>query len=189
MRGDQREASVIRKAATAVLAAAVVLVGTGCSSSTSGTASPETGDPKGATAALWDPCTQVTDEVLRQVGVDPNTRESGIGGVAVDGWKSCTWHDTPNWEYSLTVWSSVNSIDDLKQKDGNTGFVDTTVAGRSGVQYKGNSGANGEQCFVSFPAKQGIVEVSALNVTTRTSVSACDRVSSAAAVIVPILPR
>lgn len=189
MRGDQREASVIRKAATAVLAAAVVLVvGTGCSSSTSGTASPETSDPKGATAALWDPCTQVTDDVLRQAGMDPATKTTNIGGVAVDGWKLCSWHDNPDYYYTLGVWSSLFTIEDLKKKPDNVDFQAVTAGGRNGFQYRTASDKNGTNCYVAFPASQGTFEVSIYNMSSRAAEAPCSHAVSAAAAIVPLFP-
>ncbi|WP_084461011.1 DUF3558 domain-containing protein [Nocardia kruczakiae] len=188
MRGDQREASVIRKAATAVLAAAAVLVGAGCSSSTSGTASPETSDPKVATAALWDPCTQVTDDVLRQAGMDPATRAVNIGGVPVDGWKLCSWHDNPDYYYTLGVWSSIFTIDDLKKKSDNIDFQEVTVAGRKGFQYRTASDKNGTNCYVAFPGSRGTFEVSMYNMSSRAAEPPCSHAISAASALVPLFP-
>ncbi|NKY44421.1 DUF3558 domain-containing protein [Nocardia cerradoensis] len=189
MRGDQREASVIRKAATAVLAAAVVLVGGGCSSSTSGTASPETSDPKVATAALWDPCTQVSDDVLRQVGADPSTRESGVGGVQVDGWKVCSWSAAPMHARSLVVWSTTFSLDDIKNKQDNVDFTAVTVAGRQGWKFHRASDRNNEKCDLVFPAATGAYQLSFYNNDPGDSKAPCDSVMAAAQDVVPLFPK
>ncbi|WP_181063128.1 DUF3558 domain-containing protein [Nocardia nova] len=170
-------------AATAVLA-----LGTGCSSSNSGTATPATSDAKAATAALWDPCTQVTDAALRQAGVDPATRTVNIGGVAVDGWKLCSWHDSPDFYYTLGVWSSVFTVDDLKKKPDNIDFQEVTVGGRKGYQYRTASDKNGTNCYAAFPASQGTFEVSIYNMSSRATESPCPHAVSAAAAIVPLFP-
>ncbi|MGY1896628.1 DUF3558 domain-containing protein [Nocardia gipuzkoensis] len=162
----------------------------GCTQSTDGTANPNMStDKNAATAALWDPCTQISDQTLRNLGVDPATRESGIGGVQVDRWKVCTWHDTPEWQYSLTVWSTTFTVDDLKKKKENVDFVDITIGVRNGVRHGIASDRKNEKCYLAFPASQGAVEVSVLNVSSRATVPPCDRVSSAAQVLVPAFPR
>lgn len=189
MRGDQREASVIRKAATAVLAAAVVLVvGTGCSSSTSGTASPETSDPKAATAALWDPCT-LDSAAVAQMKVDPSTRKSDIAGQSsVEGFKKCTWHDNP-WTYSVNVWSTVYTVDDYRKKEAGADFQPVTIGGRSGVKYEPMDDSSGDQCFVQFPGDHGSFIVSVLRQDPSTPEAPCDRATAAATAVVGALPR
>lgn len=188
-RGDLREASVIRKAATAALAAAAVLVvGAGCSSSTSGTAAPETSDPKAATEALWDPCT-LDAATVDQMQVDPSTRKSDIAGQAsVEGFKKCTWHDTP-WTYSVNVWSTVHSVDDYRQKEAGADFQTVTIGGRSGVKYVPAEDSSGDQCFVQFPAGHGSYIVSVLRQDPNSAEAPCDRATAAASAVVGALPQ
>lgn len=183
------EALVGRRTGAAVVLAGVLALA-GCTQSSDETATPSTSiDQKTANAALWDPCTQVSDGTLRTLGVDPSTRESGIGGVQVEGWKVCTWHDTPDWDYSLTVWSTSFTVDDLKQKKENVDFADISIGSRNGVRHRIASDSKNEKCYLAFPASQGTVEVSVLNVTSRATVPPCDRASSAANALMTFLPR
>jgi hypothetical protein len=173
-----------------VLAAAVVLVvGTGCSSSTSGTASPETSAADANSAVNWDPCTQISDDVVRQVGADPTTRETGVGGVAVEGWKACSWYFQPEKARSLTVWSSKFTADDLKKKSDNIDFAAISVAGRDGWRYHRASDTRHEDCDLVFPAKSGSFQLSFYNLTPSITADPCDGAMSAADTIVPLFPR
>ncbi len=188
----RREATVGRRVATAGLTAvAVVATVAGCSKSTSQTSAPTTTDTAAATAALWDPCSQIGDEVLQKLGVDPSTKEAGIGGgvQAPPGWKGCTWHDTPNWGFSITVWSSNLTIQDVKKKPGNIDFTNVTVADRDGMQYRTASNTSQDSCHVNFPSTQGFFEISILNVDPQEQSSPCDHAISAANIIVPNLPK
>ncbi|MFD0361980.1 DUF3558 family protein [Nocardia sp. GCM10030253] len=60
-----------------------------------------------ATTALWDPCTQVSDALLKQVGVNPATKESGIAGVEESDWKVCSWN---NADFDLVVSALLTSL-------------------------------------------------------------------------------
>lgn len=179
-----------RRVAGAVMAAtAVVAFAAGCSKANQGTATPTTTDKAAATAALWDPCSKVTDSVLQQMGVDPATKQTGIGGVPQDGWKICSWHDTPDYKFTVGVWSSSFTIQDLKNKKDNTDFTDVVVGGRNGMRHKSASDTQGEDCYISFPSRQGMFEVSVYNQDSDETTSACDRVQTVAADVVSILPN
>lgn len=173
-----------------VLAGAVLAV-SGCDATTGGSAAPATTTDAVATEALWDPCTQISDDVLRQVGVDPSTRDNTISGVEnVEGWKLCSWHDRAvRWNYALGVWATTHSIEETKQDRNNIDFADVIAAGRSGVRFKRAEDSHEEMCYLSFPANGQSIEISIYKtVLTEDERNPCDIALSAAEVLVPVFP-
>jgi hypothetical protein len=149
-----------------------------------------TTDTSAATAALWDPCTQVSDQQLQQIGVVSSTKKSGVAGVEEPGWKVCSWHDASSqWNYSLGVWSTVYSVDDLRKKPDNVDFVRINVNGRDGFRFRNTSDTDGEDCDLAFPASQGALQITVFNTSPKSAVTPCDRATSAAEVLVPGFPR
>ncbi|MEU4314494.1 DUF3558 domain-containing protein [Nocardia sp. NPDC024068] len=165
---------------------------TGCDATTGGTASPETTtDAVAATEALWDPCSQVSEDVLRQVGVDPSTRDNTISGVErVEGWKLCSWKDKPTREnYRLGVWSTTQTVEDSKRDTNNVGFTEVTLSGRSGIQFKQANDTHNEVCFLRFPADNQSIEISIYKaVSTEDERDPCDIAAAAAESLVPVFP-
>lgn len=181
-----------RRTAAAVMATAAMLafvVGCG-KSSTQGTATPTTTDKAAATSALWDPCTQVSADILNKLGVNKESKESGIGGVPQPGWKDCAWDYPPNHERSVTIWSSIFSIDDLKKKTDNTDFQQVTVGGRAGWKYHQGSDKTQAACDLAFQASSGgSYQISFYNLEPSLTTSPCDGAMSVAQVVVPIFPK
>ncbi|MEU8901210.1 DUF3558 domain-containing protein [Nocardia sp. NPDC048505] len=166
--------------------AGVVLLVSGCQTKTDGKPEPSTGATSGAAAALWDPCTQVTDAVLKQIGVEPSTKKSGVAGVEEPGWKVCNWNNS---DFNLSVFSTARTVDEFKQKPDNADFKDVTVGGRGGVQYHRKSDTENEICDLVFPAKQGSISVMVSNrVSSDNKVAPCVRADAAAAQLVPLWP-
>jgi hypothetical protein len=170
-------------------AAAVVAFVAGCSKSSHETAEPTTTDKAAATAALWDPCTQLGNDVLEKLGVDQSSKESGIGGVPQSGWKICTWFYPPAHERSVVVYSTTYTVDDFKKKADNTDFVNISVNGRDGWRFHRISDKNNDVCDLVFAGASGAYEISFNNLDPSVTVSPCDEAVSAANIIVPILPR
>ncbi|MEU1959220.1 DUF3558 domain-containing protein [Nocardia sp. NPDC019375] len=168
--------------------AGAALVASGCDSGTNGTATPSTTtDTSAATAALWDPCTQVSDQILLKIGVSPATRESGVAGVEEPGWKHCTWSSA---DFALGVWSTIHSVDDFRKKEGNIEFTDISVRGRSGVQYRRAKDKFDEDCALVFPASYGALSITIYNHASSKSVIApCTRAMTVAETLVPTFPR
>ncbi|MEV2220427.1 DUF3558 domain-containing protein [Nocardia vinacea] len=179
-------------AKVAVLAGAL-LVATGCATTNGGTATPATTTDKAkATAALWDPCTQISDSILRDVGVDPSTRNNTISGVEnVEGWKLCSWNDQPDRaNYNLGVWSTIYTIEDVKGDENNIGFTNISIAGRSGVEFRKAHDRDGGECYLAFPSNGQTVEISIYKTTlTKDDRTSCVIASAAAEKLMPTLPK
>lgn len=181
--------------AVAVLAGAL-LAATGCNATNEGTANPTSGTNEAATTeALWDPCHQIGDDILAQIGVDPSTEDDTISGVEnVEGWKLCSWKDRPTRpNYSLGVWSTNHTIEESKKDPNNVDFTDITIAGRDGVQFRRADDNNDDVCYLSFPSGEQTIEISVYKAYTSKTLDddrpPCVIAASAAEILVPILPR
>ncbi|MCX0270643.1 DUF3558 domain-containing protein [Nocardia zapadnayensis] len=182
-------------AAVVALAGALLAV-SGCDAATDGSAAPvTTTDAAAATEALWDPCTQISDDMLRQVGVDPATRDNTISGVEnVEGWKLCSWKDKLAREnYALGVWATTHTIEESKQDGNNVDFFDISVGGRHGVQFRRAYDKRDEVCYLSFPANGQTVDISVYKAYSTIGLEddrpPCEIAAAAAEVLVPIIPE
>ncbi|MFD4457780.1 DUF3558 domain-containing protein [Nocardia sp. NPDC058480] len=169
-----------------------VLAVAGCSTTESGNAQPSTStDLSAATAALWDPCSQIPDSTLTSLDIDLASKRSGILGAEEPGWKICLWEENefpPN--YGISVASSVHTSDEVRAKPGNVDFADVTIAGRAGTKYRQSHNDVNEDCTIMFPTSTGFVQLGMLNVSSKSkSVPPCDRLTPIAEAIVPLLPR
>ncbi len=112
-----------------VLLCAAALV-SGCGT-VSGQAEPE--NPTASDPA-FDPCEDIPDEALREVGMDPATESRDILGVHQPGWRICGWNSTTR-DY-LTVYSTSRSLDDVRRNPDFTGFEAVVVGGRDGMSFR-----------------------------------------------------
>ncbi len=174
----------MKRAGTAVLVAGMTVAGlAGCESGQ--TASQ--GATTTAAPALWNPCAEIPDEVLRAAGVDPGTEESGVAGVPQSGWEICGWMAAT---YGLTVYATDKSLAQFETKPGNVGFSDVTIAGRAGRKFKVEGDTRNLICDVVFATKTGVVQ---LEVTNRASLDGledpCVSLNRAGEVLVPTFPQ
>lgn len=182
-------------AAVAILAGAL-LAAAGCDANTGGSNTPETStDAAAATEALWDPCTQIGDDVLQQVGVDPTTQDNTISGVEdVEGWKHCSWKNKASrWDYTLGVWSTTHTIEEIKDDPNNIDLSDASSAGRSASQFRKAHDSHDEACYLAVPAEAQTIEISAYKTFTTVAPSdersPCEIATEAAGVLAPTLPE
>lgn len=169
-----------------------VLAVAGCSTTESGNAQPSsTTDLSAATAALWDPCSQIPDSTLTSLGLDVTSERSGILGADEPGWKVCRWEDIgyPS-GYSVGAYSTVHTLDELRAKEGNIEFTDIVIAGRKGVQFRQSHYEANEDCSVAFQTTTGFAQLDMLNAgVSAKSVPPCERLKPIAESIVPLFPK
>lgn len=182
-----------RTTAVVAMLAGTLLAATGCNATNEGTATPvSTTDKAAATEALWDPCTQVGEDVLAQVGVDSSTKDTTISGVEnVEGWKLCSWHNKRSrWDYTLGIWSTIHTVDEIKADPNNTDFTDITAAGRSGIQFrKAHDAAYNSVCYIAFPSNGQTFEVSIYKTPLTTDDrDPCEIALAASEFVVPVFP-
>ncbi|WP_280273253.1 DUF3558 domain-containing protein [Nocardia wallacei] len=140
-----------------------------------------------AEVALWDPCTQVPDDVLQRAGVDPKTKESGIAGVHQSGWEICNWKGK---QYTVGVFSGKRSVQEIESKEGNTDFRDVVLAGRQGRQFRVEGASKDLTCDVVFPAGQGVFELTVMsNPILDNPGDPCLFLRQAGEQLVPVLPK
>ncbi|WP_225726762.1 MULTISPECIES: DUF3558 domain-containing protein [unclassified Nocardia] len=169
---------------------AVLLLTSGCGPDKQGQPTPTTVNTSAATAALWDPCTQISDGTLQGLGVVPSTRKSDVAGVAEPGWKVCAWHDsTSDWNYSLGVWSTIHTVEEFKKKPDNVDFASISVGGREGFRFHTVTDTAKADCDLVFPSSQGAFQITVLSATSSKPVPACDKAMAAAQVLVPTFPK
>jgi hypothetical protein len=145
-------------------------------------------DRKAATDALWDPAL-IGDDVWRQIGVDPTTLSSDIGGIdRIGGFRRRGGHDNPR-TYSVDVWSQVFTVDDFTHKEAGAEFVPVMIAGHHGLRYRPASDRAGDHCNLIFASMLGSFSIEVLRLEPRSRVSPLDRAIEVANVVVPLLPR
>ncbi|MGY4102464.1 DUF3558 domain-containing protein [Nocardia sp. R16R-3T] len=167
--------------ATAVLPGLVA-----CGNSKNGSPS-ASGETTAAPVTLFDPCTQIPDEVLNAAGVNPSTKESGVAGVHQSGWEICNWKGP---KYSLGVFSSARTVREIEQKQGNVEFQGVTIAGRQGRQFRVEGASYDLMCDVVFAAYQGIIELTLINNPVLDHPAPpCGLLQQAGSAIVPSLPK
>ncbi|MEU7764235.1 DUF3558 domain-containing protein [Nocardia sp. NPDC049190] len=136
---------------------------------------------------LFNPCVGIPDDAVRAAGVDPETEESGIGGVHQSGWEICSW-DGP--KYSITVYSTGRTVAEFESKPGNVEFRDVTVADRKGRQFKVEGASKNLDCNMLVPASQGVVQLAVMNLAGQDNLEdPCVILYRVSESIVPALPR
>ncbi|MEV0080418.1 DUF3558 domain-containing protein [Nocardia neocaledoniensis] len=175
----------MKRAGTAVLVAGMAVAGlAGCESGQT----TSQGATTTAAPALWNPCTEIPDEVLRAAGVDPGTEESGVAGVPQSGWEICGWSGP---QYSLTVYTTAKTVEYFEQRPGNINFANVTIAGRAGRQFKVQGDSRNLICDVVFSTGQGVVQLGVVNsaIIDGPLPDPCENLQTAGAVMVPTFPK
>ncbi|MEU4600929.1 DUF3558 domain-containing protein [Nocardia sp. NPDC023988] len=174
----------MKRAGMAIVLAGLAVVGAaGCEEGKS----TSKGTTTTAKPVLWNPCTEIPDALLTEVGVDPATEEKGVAGVPQSGWEVCGW-DGP--EFALTVYTTDKQVSYFEQKPGNVDFTDVTIAGRQGRQFKVEGDTRNLWCDVVFPAEQGVVQLAIGNsaIADGPLEDPCVYLQRAGSVLVPTFP-
>lgn len=141
-------------AAIGMIGAGLLLAGCG-----SGTVS-EDADVEGTAAGepVFSPCDDIPDVLVETLGVDPATEERDILGVKQPGWNVCGWRGS---EYSLMIFATTRTLDDVRANDRNEDIVPVELDGRESFSYRETADTNRESCDVAMEAAGGAVLVSA----------------------------
>ncbi|MFE3543725.1 DUF3558 domain-containing protein [Nocardia sp. NPDC059177] len=183
---------VVRRSAVVASVVCGVLAVAGCSTAEEGNAQPSsTTDMAAATAALWDPCSEIPESTLTGLGLDVSSKRSGILGVEEPGWRTCRWEDAeypPN--YGVGAYTTIHTIDELRAKPTNVDVEDVTIAGQVGLQYRQTHNDADEECSFAFPTSYGLAQIDLLNISTKSkSVPPCERLKPIAEAIIPLFPK
>ncbi|WP_159845631.1 DUF3558 domain-containing protein [Nocardia sp. CY41] len=167
------------------MAIALVLGAAACGDESGGAPVTTTTAQAASTATqLFDPCTGIPDTALTSAGLDPASKQVGVGGVKQPGWEICGWKGA---DFTLGVFSNGMSVAEFERKPGNVDFQDVTIGGRTGRQFRVDDAAKDQMCDVLFPARQGLLQLTLVNKTT--DQNPCERLATVGEAIVPTLPR
>ncbi|GAB2661027.1 hypothetical protein GCM10027068_46360 [Prescottella soli] len=135
-----------------LVGAGLLLAGCG-SGGVEGTAAPS----EGSKEPVFSPCDDIPDEVVHALGVDLATEERDIVGVKQPGWKVCGWRGS---EYSLSVFATTRTLDEVRANDRNEDFAPLELDGRSAFTYREVTNVARDSCDVAMGSADGAVLVS-----------------------------
>jgi hypothetical protein len=161
---------------------AVLTLGLGACAATSDLTAQRSVSADPAGVALWDPCAQVSPDLLRRIGVDPDTRTSTA--TEQPGWKYCTWHSSKAvWAYTIGIGSTTHPLDIIAKTKPSA--VETTVGGYAGIRSRSGE----RECEINLAVSSGTVYVEASDTpASRDRPDPCARALAAAELLVPSLP-
>ncbi|WP_281874362.1 DUF3558 domain-containing protein [Nocardia sputorum] len=166
------------------MAIALVLGAASCGDESGGAPATTTTQAASTATQLFDPCTGIPDSALTSAGLDPASKQVGVGGVEQPGWEICGWKGA---DFTLGVFSNGMSVAEFERKPGNVDFQDVTIGGRTGRQFRVDDAAKDQMCDVLFPARQGLLQLTLVNKTAEQN--PCERLATVGEAIVPTLPR
>ncbi|MGW5436015.1 DUF3558 domain-containing protein [Nocardia asteroides] len=147
----------------AVGAVAVSAVVAGCDGGGE-TAAPQTTGRDLDKIVVFNVCSQLSDEVLRGVGLDPATKRTLTDPpTGPSTWRSCNWRSLDDRYGSgalrFDVFSTSHTLDETRRKDSLVNVQETTVGNRRALRFQEKN--DSESCYVAFEAEQGMFEVAA----------------------------
>ncbi|MGW6424211.1 DUF3558 domain-containing protein [Nocardia sp. NPDC055053] len=143
---------------------------------------------------VFNVCSQLGDDVLRDAGLDPTTKRvltDPPSGPST--WRVCNWKPIDD-RYGaglrrVDVFSTSHTLAETRAKDSLTGVQETTVGNRAGLTFREKN--DPESCYVAFEADQGMFEVSVgwLGNEGPRGGDLCDMAAKHAAALEPHLPK
>ncbi|RVW08243.1 DUF3558 domain-containing protein [Prescottella agglutinans] len=140
-------------AVVGLVGAGLLLAGCG-SGDVAGNAAPVDGTAK---ESVFNPCDDIPDEVVNALAVDLATEERDIIGVKQPGWNVCGWRGS---EYSLSVFATTRTLDEVRTNDRNEDFAPVDLDGRSAFTYREVTNVARDSCDVAMGSADGAVLVS-----------------------------
>ncbi|MGW5386004.1 DUF3558 domain-containing protein [Nocardia sp. NPDC003963] len=153
-----RTADFVR--ATLATAAAAALV-TGCTSNTGGSATGTAAPTTTGSVEVFNPCTELPDNVLTEVGLNPASKD--VVTDAPEGessWRVCAWL-TPDDLVLVSILSTSHTLDEARTNENLAQPVETTVGSRPALRSYDKAETDGKSCYMSFAANQGMFEIKA----------------------------
>ncbi|MBF6397701.1 DUF3558 domain-containing protein [Nocardia cyriacigeorgica] len=143
----------MRRIAVVVAAGALTVGVAACGETTDGTPSAQE-ETSSQTTVQFNPCEDLSEDVLSSVGLDPTSENTSINPPTGDTqWRICDWRavDSP---VAVGVAASTLAQDALASNPAVTGFEDVTINGREGMTYVPADDKNQLRCYVSIPAER-----------------------------------
>lgn len=142
----------------AIVAAVGVVGVVGCGTTVDGAATTSTSSGGADGTELFNPCSEVPDEWLRETGLDPATKTVTTDPQDESAWRICGWYavDGP---YRVDIMSTSHTQAESRANEKLTGFREVAIGSRLGLIYKDKSDNLDLSCYVSLPAQQGMFEI------------------------------
>ncbi|WP_067853187.1 DUF3558 domain-containing protein [Nocardia shimofusensis] len=175
-------------ARTAIAAAAILGLVTACGDL--GLSSTEPGTPTAATPVmddLLDPCTDIPDEWLIELGLDPSTEQNIVNPDKISSWRICGWEPSV-FSYRMDLLSSSHTIDETRKNPDIEILREITVGTRQGLLNRSKV-EDGRSCYVNLPAEQGMFAIAVSWFDNRPIEEACDLTIEHATTLEPHLPK
>ncbi|WP_164874032.1 DUF3558 domain-containing protein [Rhodococcus spongiicola] len=125
----------------------------GCGGAVSGEsapAGPAPGDP------VFSPCDDIPDDAIREVGMDPATKSRDILDVHQPGWNICGWNSD---QYSLSVFSTVYTFDDLRNNSEYEDFEAIQAGDRDALAFRSTAYPASQRSYLALRSAEGMVMV------------------------------
>jgi hypothetical protein len=153
-----RTADFVRAMLATAVATALL---TGCTTGTDGSATGTTAPTTTGSIEVFNPCTELPDNVLTKVGLNPATKT--VVTDAPEGessWRVCGWR-TPDNLIRVDILSTSHTLDDARRNENLVQKVETTVGSRQALRSYDKSETDGRSCYTSLGAEQGMFEIGA----------------------------
>lgn len=172
-------------------AAAVIAAVAGCGANVDGdTRTESTATTNSTTDALFNPCSDLPDNVLTQVGLDPSSKSVTTDPPSgPSAWRVCSWKPEHK-QYEIAIFSTIHTVEESRARDDLVDFRDVTIGPRPGLTFHDDFDHDKSTCHAVFPAEQGMFDVSA-NWTFESSrdQNICDVATEYAVALEPHLPE
>ncbi|MEV0061722.1 DUF3558 domain-containing protein [Nocardia sp. NPDC050718] len=153
------------------------------------------GGPTKAAVEVFNPCRgDLSDEVLRNAGLDPATkRVTTDPPTGASAWRICNWAPLDDraeiGKRRVAVISTSNTLAQARTKDSLVNVRDTSVNARPGLVSQEKNDPN--SCYVSFEAEQGMFEIKVgwLSTEGPRVGDTCEMAATFAAALEPKLPK
>lgn len=141
-----------------------------------------------ANPVKWDPCFQVPDSIIQQLGFDPETRERSDWIDATYTFLGCKFSrrsvtlGMDTLDGILTIQSANITIDQVKAKE--TAEYPVEIGTRTAVRWDDH-----EFCTLAMNGPDGVVYVSAGGAPTLSNWVACDHLEEQSKTVDSVLPK
>ncbi|MEV0296890.1 DUF3558 family protein [Nocardia sp. NPDC050710] len=155
----------------------------GCAASATEPAASNAGAPS------WDPCTRISDGLIREAGLDPATKRRDTAISPGPQWAGCGWSSATT---ALRIFSADKAaVQEVRDLPGAHEFTDITIAGRDALRYRPDFADPTVDCALVFATANGgqvRLRFDSRPDPAADPPAACDLLVETATVLIPALP-
>ncbi|MFD1811800.1 DUF3558 family protein [Rhodococcus gannanensis] len=123
----------------------------------------------------FEPCDDIPDGVIRELGFDPATEARDIMGVKQPGRNICFWNGGAGY---LSVESNLDGLAAIRQDPSFLDIREIDISGQSGLAFSHEGYREGRNCYAATETDAGLLMVSVT--VDPVSSNACQAAHSAA---------